>query len=161
MRNTTDVVTGLLTIAFSALGAWGIVLTGEPSEASVVEPTSFTKAIVAGLFILGCVQTWMGFTAKRKISYWPNRAAMKKIIYTAALFFCYASLTVALSDLLKNTGILWLADNVAFWIATFAFLVSALLVGGRRKPLEIVLVSAFVPTVIVFTFSRFFLITLP
>lgn len=161
MRNTTDVVTGLLTIGVSALGAWGVVLTGEPSDASVVEPTTFTKAIVAGLFILGCVQTWMGLTAKRKISYWPSRTVIKKIAYTVVLFFCYACLTVGLSNLLKNTGILWLADNVAFWIATFAFLVSALLVGGRRKPLEIVLVSAFVPTVIVFTFSRFFLITLP
>ena len=161
MKNTTDIVTGLLTIGVSALGVWGVILTGEPSEPAVVEPTSFTKAILAGLFILGCVQTWMGFTEKRKVSYWPGRKAMLKIVYTVILFFCYACLTMTLSDLLKNTGILWLADNVAFWFATFAFLVSALLVGGRRKPLEIVLVAALVPSVIVFTFSRFFLITLP
>ena len=161
MRNTTDIVTGLLTIGVSALGAWGVVLTGEPSEASVVEPTTFTKAIVTCLFILGCVQTWMGLTAKRKISYWPSRTVIKKIAYTVVLFFCYACLTVGLSNLLKNTGVLWLSDNVAFWIATFMFLVTALLVGGRRKPLEILLVAALVPSVIVFTFSKFFLITLP
>ena len=161
MRNSTDIVTGLLTIGVSALGAWGIVLTGEPSDASVVEPTTFTRAIVVALFILGCVQTWMGLTAKRKVNYWPSRMVIKKVALTVVLFFCYACLTVGLSNLFKNTGVLWLADNMAFWIATFLFLVTALLVGGRRKPLEIVLVAALVPSVIVFTFSRFFLITLP
>ena len=161
MRNTTDIVTGLLTIGVSALGVWGIILTGEPRDASVVEPTTFTRAIVTALFILGCVQTWMGFTAKRKISYWPNRTVIKKVVFTIVLFFCYACLTVGLSDLLAATGILWLSDNVAFWVATFMFLVTALLVGGRRKPLEILLVAVLVPSVIVFTFSKFFLITLP
>ncbi|MBO4317229.1 MAG: hypothetical protein J5855_02970, partial [Mailhella sp.] len=60
-----------------------------------------------------------------------------------------------------STGIDFLASNMSFWFASFLFLVSALLLGGRRNIWEILLVSTVLPAVIIVIFSKFFLIALP
>ena len=162
MRNNTDIATGLLTIAVSVIGAVGVSMTEvSADEAMQLGPTAFTKAVLCGMFILGCAQTVIGFCLGHQGSYWPEKRILKKVAGITLLFMGYCLLVAYLVPLFRDTGIDFLASNMSFWVSSFLFLICALLLGGRRNIWELLLVSALLPTVVIVIFSKFFLIALP
>lgn len=162
MKNTTDITTGLLAIGVSVIGAIGVWMTDVSADESMqLGPTAFTKAVLLIMFILGCAQTVIGFRLGHPGTYWPEKRVLKKVAAITLLFLGYCLLVAYLVPIFRSTGIDFLASNMSFWFASFLFLVSALLLGGRRNIWEILLVSTVLPAVIIVIFSKFFLIALP
>lgn len=74
---------------------------------------------------------------------------------------CYMAAMVWLGDLISGMNRLGMPHNGGFIVATLLFLLVALPVLGRRKPLEIICVAVGTTGILVLAFGGFFQILLP
>ncbi len=162
MRNKTDIGTGVVTLGMCLLGVWGLsTIENTASTTDPLGPVAFPAIVLALLGLCGLLQIWQGFHAEILKQYWPAPGIFKKILLFILWFLCYVGLVVFLGGVFADCGIEWLQENMGFGVSTFLYLIGALLIAGRRSPVEIGLVSVLVPAVIILSFSFFFQVTLP
>lgn len=91
----------------------------------------------------------------------PNPRVFKKILAFIGLFYLYLVTLTGLGELFLNMENPPFQANGAFSISTFLFLLIALPLLGRRKPIEILSVAVLTTAVLVFAFGWFFQVLLP
>lgn len=162
MKNRTDVAIGVTTLFLCCIGTYELYsIGGADSTTGHLGPDSFPKVILTLLFLLGCAQIWQGVFHHSHKHYWPDAATGKKITLFLLWFILYCGLVITLGAWFSTFDNFYLQHNAAFSLSTFIFLTGALPLCGRRRVLEILLVSVTVPAAIVLSFSGFFQINLP
>lgn len=162
MKNKTDIGTGVATLGVCLLGVWGLTtIENTASTTDPVGPVAFPTIVLALLALCGLLQIWQGFHMEKVKNYWPSSPIFKKIALFILWFLCYVGLVIVLGGVFADSSIGWLQENMGFAVSTFIYLVGALYIVGRRSVVEMTLVGALVPAVIVFSFSYFFQVTLP
>ena len=160
MKSRTDVVTGILLLAFCAVGAWSVSQIPPPEVPGTVSAASFPKAVLIILSVLSLILLVKGFfyTARTK---WPETAILKKMFLLIGIFLAYLG------------GIAWLGEffatmanppfhcGMGFSISTFLFLLLSLPLLGRKRPLEVILVATITTAVLLAVFIGFFQVMLP
>lgn len=84
-----------------------------------------------------------------------------KVLAFYVFWVCYMAAMVWLGDLISGLTWLGMPHNGGFIVATLLFLLVALPVLGRRKPLEIICVAVGTTGILVLAFGGFFQILLP
>ena len=102
-----------------------------------------------------------GFRRSPVKVYWPESKVFKKILAFIGLFYLYLVTLTGLGELFLNMENPPFQANGAFSISTFLFLLIALPLLGRRKPIEILSVAVLTTAVLVFAFGWFFQVLLP
>lgn len=162
MKNKTDIGTGVATLGVCLLGLWGLsTIENTASTTDPVGPVAFPAIVLGLLTLCGLLQIRQGFHMDRVKNYWPASPIFKKISLFILWFLCYVGLVIILGDVFAQSSITWLQENMGFAVSTFIYLLGALYLVGRRSPVEMILVAALVPAVIVLSFSYFFQVTLP
>lgn len=161
MKNRTDIVTGLVVIGLCGIGAHELAAIDNAATTDHLGPASFPRAILLLLFLFACGLVWQGFHCKGQKEYWPTYKVLKRISLFILWFLVYVALVIGLGELFASLEIDSLQNNMGFLCGTFIYLVGALLLAGRRKPVEILLVATLLPLGIVGSFGKFFQILLP
>jgi len=160
MKSRTDVVTGILLLAFCAVGAWSVSQIPPPEIPGTVSAASFPKVVLIILSALSLILLIKGFfyTSHTK---WPETPILKKMFLLIGIFLAYLG------------GIAWLGEffatmenppfhcGMGFSISTFLFLLLSLPLLGRRRPLEVILVATITTAVLLAVFIGFFQVMLP
>ena len=113
------------------------------------------------LTALSLVLIVQGFRRSPVKVYWPESKVFKKILVFIGLFYLYLVTLTGLGELFLNMENPPFQANGAFSISTFLFLLIALPLLGRRKPIEILSVAVLTTAVLVFAFGWFFQVLLP
>ena len=113
------------------------------------------------LTALSLVLIVQGFRRSPVKVYWPESKVFKKILAFIGLFYLYLVTLTGLGELFLNMENPPFQTNGAFSISTFLFLLIALPLLGRRKPIEILSVAVLTTAVLVSAFGWFFQVLLP
>lgn len=148
-------------MAFCGVAAFGLIGVDNTASADHLGPASFPRVVIGLLFLLGAALVWQGFHMKGFKEYWPSADVLKRTAVFTAWFLLYIALVIGLGDFFVNLDIDALSNNMGFMVGSFIYLAGALYLTGRRRPIEICLVSLAVPACIVLSFSVFFKIMLP
>lgn len=160
MKSPTDVVSGCVLLGLCAVGAYS-VSSLPAGKAGQIGPESFPQMILILLAVLSClliIQGWRRLPLKK---YWPEPGVFKKILVFVGLFYLYLLTLVGLGDLFASMENPPFEANGAFCISTVLFLLIALPLLGRRKPVEIFSVAILTTAVQVCAFGWFFQVLLP
>ena len=122
---------------------------------------AFPAGILVLLTALSLVLIVQGFRRSPVKVYWPESKVFKKILAFIGLFYLYLVTLTGLGELFLNMENPPFQANGAFSISTFLFLLIALPLLGRRKPIEILSVAVLTTAVLVFAFGWFFQVLLP
>ncbi len=160
MKSRTDVVTGIFLLIFCAVGAWSVSQIPPPEVPGTISAASFPKAVLILLTVLSFILLIKGFfyTARTK---WPEAPLLKKMFLMIGLFLAYLGGIAYLGDFFANMENPPFHCGMGFSVSTFIFLLLALPLLGRRRPLEIFLVAAITTAVIIAAFVGFFQVQLP
>lgn len=159
MRSYTDISTGIILLVLCAVGAWSVNQLPD-AEAGGVGPASFPRAIVIILAVLSLALTIKGFVSQGRHK-WPEKNILKKTCLFLVLFIAYLGSIVWLGDFFAAMENAPFHSGMGFSISTFLFLIMALPLLNRRRPLEIFLVSTITTAILVVVFGSFFQIVLP
>lgn len=160
MKSITDVVSGCILLILCAVGAYSVGTLPADSVESV-GPAGVPKAVLIITAVLSALLILKGLRDAPIKRYWPEAPILKKVLLFIGLFYCY------LYSLTWVGGIFFEMENppfssgCAFSICTFSFLLLALPLLGRRKPLEIFLVALLTTATLVVSFGSFFKVMLP
>lgn len=162
MKNRSDVFSGLLLLCLCALGAYSV--SQIPAQDAAVEQIgsgSFPTIILTILTVFSGILTLQGFLKNPPKSYWPETAVLKKVFTFAGLLYLYMYSFVVFGNYMKYVQNPILTSGVSFIVTTFTFLLIALPLLGRTRPLEIFLVALITTAVLYGTFGWFFNVILP
>ena len=118
-------------------------------------------AVLAILAVLSCVLLIKGLRQKPLKRYWPEPHVLKKVLLFLGLFYLYLITLTGLGDLFAAMENPPFTSGGAFGISTFLFLLFALPLLGRRKPLEVALVAVLTTAALLTAFGWFFQVMLP
>lgn len=158
MRSKTDVSTGIILLGLCGIGAWSV--SQIPDTLEGIGPASFPKAIIIILAVLSLALTIKGFFSAGRHK-WPEKEILKKTFYFILLFLAYLGGIIWLGDFFANMENPPFHSGMGFSISTFLFLVLALPLLNRRRPLEVILVAVLTTLALVFVFGSFFQVVLP
>lgn len=159
MKSPTDVVSGFILLGLCGVGAYSVATL--PEAWSMFGPGAFPAGILVLLTALSLVLIVQGFRRSPVKVYWPESKVFKKILAFIGLFYLYLVTLTGLGELFLNMENPPFQANGAFSISTFLFLLIALPLLGRRKPIEILSVAVLTTAVLVFAFGWFFQVLLP
>lgn len=162
MTNKTDTITGIFVMAFSIFGYWGTTFTSNVAGTTdPVGPVAFARWVTYFLFFCGVMQTVVGLRDKHSPKYWPDSSIRKKVWIFMALICGYTAMAAWVGDIMDWLNLNDLPSGYGLTAASFVYLVVTLYACGRRKPLEIILVSFLMPAIVCYIFAEFFQIVLP
>ena len=150
MKSPTDVVSGFILLGLCGVGAYSVATLPDAGGMEHVGPGAFPAGILV-----------QGFRRSPVKVYWPESKVFKKILAFIGLFYLYLVTLTGLGELFLNMENPPFQANGAFSISTFLFLLIALPLLGRRKPIEILSVAVLTTAVLVFAFGWFFQVLLP
>lgn len=161
MKSPTDVVSGFILLGLCAVGAYSVSLLPATGSTENVGPGGVPRAILAILAVLSCgliVKSLRQMPHKR---YWPETRVFKKVLCFLGLIYLYLITLTGLGDLFAAMENPPFTSGGAFCISTCLFLLIALPLLGRRKPVEVLLVAVLTTAVLLVAFGWFFQIMLP
>ena len=161
MKSPTDVVSGFILLGLCGVGAYSVATLPDAGGMEHVGPGAFPAGILVLLTALSLVLIVRGFRRSPVKVYWPESKVFKKILVFIGLFYLYLVTLTGLGELFLNMENPPFQANGAFSISTFLFLLIALPLLGRRKPIEILSVAVLTTAVLVFAFGWFFQVLLP
>ena len=161
MKSPTDVVSGFILLGLCGVGAYSVATLPDAGGMEHVGPGAFPAGILVLMTALSLVLIVQGFRRSPVKVYWPESKVFKKILAFIGLFYLYLVTLTGLGELFLNMENPPFQANGAFSISTFLFLLIALPLLGRRKPIEILSVAVLTTAVLVFAFGWFFQVLLP
>lgn len=161
MKNPTDIVSGCFLLGLCAIGAWSVSSIPSSTGLDHFGPSAFPKLIIVLLTVLSFILLIQGFIKKPLKFSWPDRWVLKRILIFVGLFYLYLIILVGLDRLFLHMDNPPFQSGGAFGISTTLFLLLALPLLGRRRPMEIILVSFITTAVLIGTFGWFFKVLLP
>ena len=159
MKSRTDVVTGVLLLAFCAVGAYSVSQIEATNEVGV-SPATFPSIILVILSCLSLALLIKGFFSVGRTK-WPENAIIKKMFIFMGLFLAYLGSIAFLGDFFAAMENPPFTCGMGFSVSTFLFLLVALPFLGRRRPLEVILVASITTAGIIAAFIGFFQVMLP
>ena len=136
MKSPTDVVSGFILLGLCGVGAYSVATLPDAGGMEHVGPGAFPAGILVLLTALSLVLIVQGFRRSPVKVYWPESKVFKKILAFIGLFYLYLITLTGLGELFLNMENPPFQANGAFSISTFLFLLIALPLLGRRKPIE-------------------------
>lgn len=161
MKSPTDVVSGLILLGLCAVGAYSVSLLPAAGSTENVGPGGVPRAVLVILAVLSCILIVKGLRQMPDKRYWPEPRVFKKVLCFLGLIYLYLITLTGLGDLFAAMENPPFASGGAFCISTCLFLLIALPLLGRRKPVEVLLVAVLTTAVLLAAFSWFFQIMLP
>ncbi|MBS6828839.1 tripartite tricarboxylate transporter TctB family protein [Desulfovibrio sp. PG-178-WT-4] len=161
MKSPTDVVSGLILLGLCAVGAYSVSLLPAAGSTENVGPGGVPRAVLVILAVLSCILIVKGLRQMPDKRYWPEPRVFKKVLCFLGLIYLYLITLTGLGDLFAAMENPPFASGGAFCISTCLFLLIALPLLGRRKPVEVLLVAVLTTAVLLAAFGWFFQIMLP
>ena len=161
MKSPTDVVSGLILLGLCAVGAYSVSLLPAAGSTENVGPGGVPRAVLVILAVLSCILIVKGLRQMPDKRYWPEPRVFKKVLCFLGLIYLYLISLTGLGDLFAAMENPPFASGGAFCISTCLFLLIALPLLGRRKPVEVLLVAVLTTAVLLAAFGWFFQIMLP
>lgn len=161
MKNPTDVVSGFILLGLCGVGVYSVATLPEAGGMEQIGPRAFPTGILFLLGLLSLILIIQGFRRAPLRTYWPDAKIFKRLLVFIGLFYLYLIALTVLGDLFLNMENPPFEANGAFCISTFLFLLVALPLLGRRKPVEILSVAVLTTAALVFVFGWFFQVLLP
>ena len=161
MKSPTDVVSGLILLGLCAVGAYSVSLLPPAGSTENVGPGGVPRAVLVILAVLSCILIVKGLRQMPDKRYWPEPRVFKKVLCFLGLIYLYLITLTGLGDLFAAMENPPFASGGAFCISTCLFLLIALPLLGRRKPVEVLLVAVLTTAVLLAAFGWFFQIMLP
>lgn len=161
MRSITDVVSGIVLLGLCGLGAYSVGALPDEAGMEQMGPAAFPRMILVCLAVLSATLLAQGLLRAPRRSYWPEARTLRTVLLFIGLFYLYLITLTELGDLFAAMDNPPFTANGGFSISTFLFLLLALPLLGRRKPVEILSVAVLTTAVLVFVFSWFFQVLLP
>ena len=161
MKSPTDVVSGLILLGLCAVGAYSVSLLPAAGSTENVGPGGVPRAVLVILAVLSCILIVKGLRQMPVKRYWPEPRVFKKVLCFLGLIYLYLITLTGLGDLFAAMENPPFASGGAFCISTCLFLLIALPLLGRRKPVEVLLVAVLTTAVLLAAFGWFFQIMLP
>ena len=161
MKSPTDVVSGLILLGLCAVGAYSVSLLPAAGSTENVGPGGVPRAVLVILAVLSCILIVKGLRQMPDKRYWPEPRVFKKVLCFLGLIYLYLITLTGLGDLFAAMENPPFASGGAFCISTCLFLLIALPLLGRRKPVEVLLVAVLTTAVLLAAFRWFFQIMLP
>ena len=161
MKSPTDVVSGLILLGLCAVGAYSVSLLPAAGSTENVGPGGVPRAVLVILAVLSCILIVKGLRQMPDKRYWPEPRVFKKVLCFLGLIYLYLITLTGLGDLFAAMENPPFASGGAFCISTCLFLLIALPLLGRRKPVEVLLVAVLTTAVLLAAFGWFFQIILP
>ena len=160
MKSRTDVVTGILLLAFCAVGAWSVSQIPPPEVPGTVSAASFPKMVLILLTVLSLILVVKGIFYKARTK-WPETPILKKMFLIIGLFLAYLGGIAYLGDFFASMENPPFHCGMGFSVSTLLFLLVALPLLGRKRPIEVILVATITTAVLVAVFIGFFQVMLP
>lgn len=161
MKSPTDVISGILLLAFCALGFSSVSKLPDGGVLESIGPAGVPRTVLILLAALSCILIVKGITRRPAKPYWPEWPVLGKVLAFILLFLCYLAGVIGLGNVFANMETPPFAWGGAFGISTFVFLCVALPLLGRRSVLEIFLVAAVTTAILLVAFGWFFQVLLP
>ncbi|MBO4317095.1 MAG: tripartite tricarboxylate transporter TctB family protein [Mailhella sp.] len=161
MKSVSDVVSGLLLLGFCAIGFYSVGQLDGGVSLEHVGPAGVPRAVLVLLTLLSCVLIIRGLLTKKAPHYWPERGVLLKVLAFLLLFFMYLGGIVLLNAVFMSMDDPIFEWGGAFGISTFLFLLAALPLLGRRRPVEVLLVASLTTAFMLVVFGMFFQVLLP
>ncbi|MSS26469.1 tripartite tricarboxylate transporter TctB family protein [Desulfovibrio sp. PG-178-WT-4] len=161
MKSPTDVVSGFILLGLCAVGAYSVSLLPAAGSTENVGPGGVPRAVLVILAVLSCILIVKGLRQMPDKRYWPEPRVFKKVLCFLGLIYLYLITLTGLGDLFAAMENPPFASGGAFCISTCLFLLIALPLLGRRKPVEVLLVAVLTTAVLLAAFGWFFQIMLP
>lgn len=161
MKSPTDVVSGFFLLGLCAVGAYSVSLLPAAGSTENVGPGGVPRAVLVILAVLSCILIVKGLRQMPDKRYWPEPRVFKKVLCFLGLIYLYLITLTGLGDLFAAMENPPFASGGAFCISTCLFLLIALPLLGRRKPVEVLLVAVLTTAVLLAAFGWFFQIMLP
>ena len=161
MKSPTDVVSGFILLGLCAVGAYSVSLLPAAGSTENVGPGGVPRAVLVILAVLSCILIVKGLRQMPDKRYWPEPRVFKKVLCFLGLIYIYLITLTGLGDLFAAMENPPFASGGAFCISTCLFLLIALPLLGRRKPVEVLLVAVLTTAVLLAAFGWFFQIMLP
>lgn len=161
MKSPTDVVSGFILLGLCAVGAYSVSLLPAAGSTENVGPGGVPRAVLVILAVLSCILIVKGLRQMPDKRYWPEPRVFKKVLCFLGLIYLYLITLTGLGDLFAAMENPPFASGGAFCISTCLFLLIALPLLGRRKPMEVLLVAVLTTAVLLAAFGWFFQIMLP
>lgn len=161
MKSPADIVAGIILLILAGIGAWSVNQLPPAGATENVGPGGIPKITLILLVFFSILLIIKGICQAPKQSYWPEKKVFKKIIIFMLLFFIYLLGLVGLDEIFAHMETPIFEWGGAFGISTFIFLLIALPLLGRRKPLEVFLVAFLTTAIQLVVFGHFFQVMLP
>lgn len=159
MKSLTDIATGIVLLGLCAVGAWSVSQIPEATTEGV-SPSTFPTMVLVLLAALSTGLLIKGFVSASR-NKWPEPAILKKTFLFIALFLAYLASIALLGDFFLTIENPLFNSGMGFSISTFVFLLLALPLLGRRRPLEVILVASITTACLIGAFGLFFKVVLP
>ena len=161
MRIHKDVISGLVILLFCGIGALSTSQLPPPSAGEWAGPSTMPAITLAVTALCGILLILEDLLRRKADARSGSFNINGKVLAFYAFFVLYMLGMVCIGRLLGGVPWLGLPHNGGFIVATLFFLLIALPVLGRRKPLEIISVAVVTTGVLVIAFGCFFQILLP
>lgn len=161
MKNPTDVVSGFILLGLCGVGAYSVATLPDAGGMEQIGPRAFPTGILVLIGLLSIILIFQGMCRAPLRAYWPEAKTFKRLLVFIGLFYLYLIVLTSLGDLFLNMENPPFEANGAFSISTFLFLLVALPLLGRRKPLEVLAVAVLTTATLIFVFGWFFQVLLP
>ncbi|RRD70699.1 MULTISPECIES: tripartite tricarboxylate transporter TctB family protein [unclassified Desulfovibrio] len=162
MKIHRDIISGTIVLFFCVVGASSTSQLPTPSTGEWVGPSTLPYIALLSTTLCGIFLVIKGAVCRNaaySAPYLPNLDPKALGFY--AFWVCYMVAMICVGDLVASLDWLNMPHNGGFIVSTFLFLLVALPLLGRRKPLEIAGIAAGSTAALVLTFSGFFQVLLP
>ncbi|MDR1776430.1 MAG: tripartite tricarboxylate transporter TctB family protein [Desulfovibrio sp.] len=156
IKNKRDVVTSLLLVLFCAVGFYS---TNSIPTIMGGGPAVFPNFVLSALLVCAIILLVRGIRHS-PVKMGSARVAPRVVAFFL-LFIVYLGSIATMGDLFSFLTIPFIPYGGGFAVSTCLFLIFSLLLLGRRRPIEIALVSLLVTSFIIFVFSILFEVILP
>ena len=160
MRFHKDAISGIVILILCFLGSLSVSTLPSPGEGELVGTASLPKAALFALAVCGAILVYRGIKQSKKDSSSRYNISTKALLFFLFYLF-YMIVMTNLKGIIENISGTIIPVGTGFLIATVLFLLIALPILGRRKPVEILSVAVITGCVLTFTFAHFFQVLLP
>ena len=159
MRYHKDAISGLVILVLCVLGGLSVSGLPDPEAGELVGTASLPKIALMALAVCGVIQLYRGLRLSRFAKDAAFNFSGKSILFFL-FYLLYMLVMVRFGDVLSTLYGGFLPHGSGFVVSTALFLLIALPVLGRRKPVEICSVAVITTGILVVSFGGFFKIIL-
>lgn len=161
MKNVADIFCGVFFLIICGIAAWSISALPPAEGIDYVGPAALPKFAV---IVLTCCSIYLiikGFIVKAPKKYLPEKKVFIKVCCVIAIFYAYLASVTYLGDFFLSMENPIFLYGGGFGVSTILFLLIILPFLGRKRPLEIILVSLITTALLIVVFGMFFKVLLP